>query len=258
MFFETKHSVAGKEFSVSHGEAITYPMHLHRAFEYFLQILGESEITVDGKTYILRSGDGLLIFPFQVHSYKNIKKGRYEIGFFAPETVAKFHKKTDGRIPTDNLFSFSSGICNYNFSGNVFLQKAHCYRICGEFDEGRTYISRSERICDDIIEALLLFIESNFRTECSLRCAASSIGYDYAYISKYFKAKIGIPYKTYVNMLRIRHRRYLLESTSLGILKIAEESGFGNPRTFNREFIGMVGITPTEYRRSIKRASAKE
>ena len=61
-----------------------------------------------------------------------------------------------------------------------------------------------------------------------------------------------------VYMLCIRHSRYLLESTSLGILKIAEESGFGNPRTFNREFIGMVGITPTEYRRSIKRASAKE
>ena len=258
MFFETKHSMPGKEFSVSHGEAITYPMHLHRSFEYLLQIGGESEITVDGKMYTLRSGVGLLIFPFHVHSYKNLKPGKHEIGFFAPEMVAQFHKKTNGRIPTDNLFSFSSEVSNCNASGNVFLQKAHCYRICGEFDEGRIYISRSERIGDDIIEALLLFIESNFRTECSLKAAAYSIGYDYAYISKYFKAKIGIPYKAYVNMLRIKHSKYLLESTSLGILKIAEQSGFGNPRTFNREFISITGITPSEYRKSIKTISAQE
>ncbi len=247
MLFQTEHSMYGEEFELSRGNGIDYPLHLHRSFEYFLQIKGKSQITVDGKTYMLSGGDAVLIFPFQVHSYQIIELGEYEIGFFAPELVAEFRKKADRLIPCDNLFFFNA-YCNTE-PENIFLKKAHCYRICGEFDRGRAYAPKNDNLSDDIIKSLLLFVESNFRNECSLKSAASAIGYDYAYVSKYFKRKTGIPFKKYVNIMRINQSRQLLRGTSKSVLEIAEECGFSCPRTFGREFIGIVGTTPSEYRK---------
>ncbi|MBQ4037312.1 MAG: AraC family ligand binding domain-containing protein [Clostridia bacterium] len=45
--------------------------HLHRAAELGLVVSGESELYVDGRFFPLRAGDLFIIFPDQIHSYRN-------------------------------------------------------------------------------------------------------------------------------------------------------------------------------------------
>lgn len=253
MFFESKHSIDQNEFYIRHGEAISFPIHLHRAFECFVQTEGRTLITIDGKEYELNPSDAVLIFPYQVHSYQKIEKGKYSILIFAPEIVAEFAKKTNKKLPANNLFHYE--IKSLDEPSNLFLQKSQCYEICGVFDKECEYFKQAESAGDDIIKELLLFIENNFRAECSLKSAAYATGYDYAYISKLFKRRLGIPFKKYVNMLRINEGKQLLISTSKGIMEIMEECGFSCLRTFNREFKELTKSTPTEYRLKHSEAS---
>ena len=67
MFFEPKHSIEENEFRLSFSKALTFPLHIHRSFEFYAQTDGAADVTVGDRTYRLSAGDAVLIFPFQVH-----------------------------------------------------------------------------------------------------------------------------------------------------------------------------------------------
>ena len=81
---------------------------------------------------------------------------------------------------------------------------------------------------DQILVQLLLFSDKNFRNRCLLRDAAATIGYDYAYISKLFKRKVGISFRQYVNNLRIIESKPLLTAGDKSIEEIARDTDRDN------------------------------
>ena len=246
MLFEAKHSLTDTDFILAWGDGMDFRLHMHRSYECFLQIKGSTEIVIDDKIYVLKEGEAVLIFPFQAHSYRKIDDGKYEKSIFAPELVPEFHKRVGGLIPKDNLFHLTShGVADMD---NHFLKKSYCYKICGEFERNAVYVPAKDKIRDDIVKLLLIFVENNYGSECTLLEAAASIGYDYAYVSKIFKRNTGVPFKKYVNIIRVAKSKMLLSTSRLSITEIAAECGFNCQRTFNREFKELVAVTPIEYR----------
>ena len=55
-----------------------------------------------------------------------------------------------------------------------------------------------------------------------------------------------------MNGIRIEHSKYMLTETALSVLEIALECGFGDIRSFQRNFKSMVGCSPLEYRTAEK------
>lgn len=247
MFFESKHSVSKQEFQLSFGSSIVFPLHLHRSFEFFAQISGTSEVVVGDKTYLLHSGDAVLIFPFQLHSYRGIGEGKRAICIFSPELVPDFYQEIAHRVPRDSRFSHT--ISQDIRTDNIFLRRAAAYGICGAFAPGRVYEDIRETNDMDLLTKLLLFAERNFRSECLLRDTAVTVGYDYAYVSKFFKRKVGLSFRRYVTLLRINESKQLLTESEKSISVICEACGFQSLRTFDREFQAVVGKTPSEYRK---------
>jgi AraC-like DNA-binding protein len=78
------------------------------------------------------------------------------------------------------------------------------------------------------------------------------VGYDYNYISKVFKKTTGLTFKEYLTDLRISEACQLLLHTEKSAREISEECGFGCQRSFNREFLTALGMTPVEYRKGQK------
>lgn len=71
-------------------------------------------------------------------------------------------------------------------------------------------------------------------------------------ITNIIKEQKGLTVVEYINMARLDYSRYLLSSSRPIVLKeIAEESGFGTPRTFQRQFRDRYGMTPSQYRKII-------
>ena len=249
MVFEAIHSFDEKEFSERVGKNLNCRMHLHRSFEYFKVLSGINEVVIDDKIYSLGEGESVLIFPYQSHSY-NAKTDdqSYLLYIFSPNIVPTFFSYIKNKLPLDN--KFSPDLPENIILKNDFHKKAFAYFLCGEFSINRQYYEKSSEFKDNYFENLLLYINQNFNSVCSLKDAANHIGYDYSYISKKFKSKMGIPFKDYVNYLRVTEAKHLLISTSHNLYEISEKCGFSSYRSFNREFYKWTSLTPSQYRKS--------
>ena len=237
-------------FFVTESTDPAFPPHIHRDFECFSQKSGCCEVTIDGKSYLLTSGKSVLIFPFQIHSYQMLEGGSFELFVFSPDLVPSYFKKVAGVIPEDA--SFCRPAIYAASEDSVFLKKSFAYGVCGAFDRDRAYVKRNDGFGNNILVDLLQFAMRNYQTSCLLREAAAKIGYDYAYVSKLFKRRVGVSFREYVNRLRISESKDLLASTSKSISEIATESGFQGLREFDRTFFKIEHLTPTEYRNKMK------
>ena len=247
MFFEPQHSIEENLFVIHYMMNTNFPLHLHHSFEYIEQLCGSTKITIDGQKYHLEPGDAALVFPLQTHSYATVSPGRLRICIFSKNFVADFYKTNENKLPESNKFKCT--LPQEISLDNVWHKKALTYFICGEFDKNREYVNASGKNENQIIVNLLLFSDKNFRGRCLLRDAAASIGYDYAYISKLFKRKVGISFRQYVNNLRIIESKRLLKDATKSIEEVAECCGFSSLRTFDREFLKQVETTPSNYQK---------
>lgn len=247
MFFESQHSLGKNEFRHHAGKDFAFPLHLHRAFEFYAQTEGTAEVTVGETVYLLSAGEAVLVFPFQVHAYRPIEGSRHEICIFSPDLAPDFYEKTAHARPTDPRFRYA--IPRDVKTDNLFLKRSVVYGICGSFDRDRTYREIPDRSGEDLLVELLLFADKHYREACLLRDAAQKVGYDYAYASRLFKRRVGIPFRAYVNFLRVNESRRLLKEGAKSVSQIADACGFRSLRTFDREFRAAVGVPPSEYRK---------
>jgi len=73
-----------------------------------------------------------------------------------------------------------------------------------------------------------------------------------AYFSQLFKNEIGIGVNNYITNHRVARGKYLLEKSELKMDDIARQCGFASTNYFNRTFKKITGMTPLQYRKSIK------
>lgn len=246
MVFQQIHSFYKDEFTVLRGKNLRFDTHIHRSFEIYTQVEGQSKIVIEDKEYILSKGEAVLIFPYQYHSYDYIGSSEYRLIIFSISLVPDFNGID--RIPNNNKFNFS--LPENPAMDNLFLKQGLAYSICGSFDIDRCYSKRKSSFLNDGLVTVLIYINKNYKQNCLLRDAVNEVGYEYTYISKMFKKSTGMTFNQYINRLRIHEGQNLLKKTTLGVSEIATECGFNSLRSFNRKFVEIVGTTPTKYRQS--------
>ena len=252
MFFESIHSLQGNEFMISDSQGITFPNHLHRSFELYAVIKGAEKVTIDGKVYIVEGGQAVLIFPWQIHSYEKLGEVEGKMCIFSPDHVPEVYEKIKEQYPENALFSFNAK--EVQGEDNVFLRRSLAYKICGEFDRTAVYCKREKDALreGDIFGKILLYVEENYTKQCRLLDIAKAVGYDYAYLSKFFKRKAGMAFCEYINLIRI-HESALLLREGKNVTEVAFLCGYGNLRTFDLAFQKIMGCTPTAYKKSTEK-----
>ncbi len=253
MFYELKHLGSPHYLKVEKGENFSFPMHLHQCFEVIVVLTGKMNITVDGKDYSLNSQEALLIFPNQIHSLESTQS-QHVLCIFSPRLVQAYATGVRGKIPIDNKLQLDSYLINaitsLSLDCSTTEKKGILYSVCSCFEKGAAYTERRNDN-EKLLLRIFSFVESEFDKDCTLSSLSEQIGYDYSYISRFFKKNMGISFNTYVNYYRLSHACYLMENTDMPILQCAMESGYVSLRSFNRNFKEHFNITPAEYRRSI-------
>jgi AraC-like DNA-binding protein len=132
-------------------------------------------------------------------------------------------------------------------------------RRMAELDEARQYMvtagkSRSsEEISPSIVKKLeeaLAYINDNYRSDISREGLAAKLDLHPDNFGRFFKIYTGRKTGDLINELRIRDAAELLISSDKNILEIALEVGFESLRTFNRAFLTVYGIQPSEFRKN--------
>lgn len=254
MFYEFQHFGISEHFCKEYGENFNFPLHLHHSFEFITVLEGTMQIVIDDNVYSLKKGESVLIFPHQLHSISS-KKSKHMLCIFSPELIKAYYSKISDKKPTKNIINIDryliSILDNLLTESSIFEKKGILYSICAEFDKKAEYINRIS-YDESVIHNIFTFVEQNYSTSCELWELSKKTGYSYSYISRCFKKITGISFNSYVNMYRISNACYLLNNSNFSILQCALESGYTSIRSFNRNFINLLSVTPTEYRKKIK------
>ena len=105
----------------------------------------------------------------------------------------------------------------------------------------------------DIIETACRYINENFAKDITLNDVAKHVFLSPIYFSAYFKKKTGERYIDYLQSIKLKKARELLEDTNVKIPTIAEMSGFRDTNYFHKIFKNQTGLTPSEYRKEYKK-----
>jgi two-component system response regulator YesN len=110
--------------------------------------------------------------------------------------------------------------------------------------------SLGEPYADDrLYSAILDFVHKNYNDDnLSLSMVADKLSLTAPYVTRYFKARNGMPLMQYVSKVRIEKAKELLLNSDIAIKEIVEKIGFVDENNFSRAFKKREGISPTKYR----------
>jgi AraC-like DNA-binding protein len=78
---------------------------------------------------------------------------------------------------------------------------------------------------------------------------AADLGMSESRFSRFFRRATGNTYTDFVNRVRINRACQLLMNSDRYITNICYEVGFNNVANFNRRFLEIKGVTPSEFRK---------
>ena len=93
------------------------------------------------------------------------------------------------------------------------------------------------------------YITENYNTNFSMTEIAEKSGMDSSQFSRCFKKASGNTFTGFVNRLRVNRACQLLTETDKYISTICYHVGYNNVANFNRRFVEIKKITPSEYRK---------
>jgi AraC-like DNA-binding protein len=154
------------------------------------------------------------------------------------------------RSSDDVAFTENDGRILVDFSDRLVAvyENAIEYRrkmIRDEYKKKYSITSQTE----EKIKRAVTYIREHYSRDISREGLAASLDISPNHLGKYFKLYTGKKINEYINELRIRDAATMLRVKSEeSIITIAFAVGFESLSTFNRAFMKIFGVTPTEYR----------
>jgi AraC-type DNA-binding domain-containing proteins len=104
----------------------------------------------------------------------------------------------------------------------------------------------------DPIEEALSILRNHASDSIRVSELAAQVGLSTSYFSSLFRRSVGCGVVEFQRRQRMSEARTLLDSTTLSISEIAVRVGYDDPFYFSRQFSKSNGISPRDYRRSMK------
>ncbi|HHU18867.1 MAG TPA: AraC family transcriptional regulator [Bacilli bacterium] len=248
MVFFQSHGVEEKEFF--HWMPLTeyqFPLHFHRAYELIFVKKGKLLVTVNHVEYTLESNQLIFIFSNHIHDIEIIGESEVTIILFSPELIGDFFTEYKGSSPSNPVIKLDS-LPNLETLTSIYKQKSFLYQLCGELVDQTEFIKIESSTKTRLLHRILLFVDENYQSNCSLKDVAKHLRYDYPYLSKLFVQMTNMTFTDYLNNYRISQACYLLKNSGFSISEVATQCGYNQLRTFHRNFKAIIGKSPKQYR----------
>ena len=106
------------------------------------------------------------------------------------------------------------------------------------------------------IEIVHQYVRDNLDGDICQAEIANVLGLGPPAFSRFFRAATGQTFVGFVNLLRVSEACRLLSDERLNITVVAMECGYRNISNFNRQFLALKGMNPSDYRERVRRLSA--
>jgi AraC-like DNA-binding protein len=259
--------------------------HCHDFYELYLHIRGGEFMGLDNQLYRLQPNQLFIIPPFSMHGlscthemrgyercYLNISTdvmkslgcGQIDLDHFLRSRTAQ-GQNTYQLTPGDAMRFASwlkelksresenaSSVARFrNYTVLTELLNLICQTVCGlEPLEG-------DEVSNSVIQEVLTYINNHYSQPIRIENLARSFGVSISYLSHEFARFTNRSVYEYVLYRRVMlARQQMLGNESLNT--IAYDCGFNDYSNFLRSFTKIVGVSPSQYRKQLRRYSNKE
>lgn len=251
--------------------------HFHDFFEIHILLSPEANHLIQGQRYQLKKYDIVLLHPKKLH------KSEYLVGTPSKRLIINFsYSKSylDNHPALEKLLHiFYEPDCIYRFDS---IQHNEVFSLLNKI-----YLTSKHSTCDELKEMLIqnyfveflytlqqlksynmytsypleselknkiyniaAYIHKNYDKPLSLSTLSKEFYISSFYLSHQFKRITGYALIHYIQMTRIRNAQYTLLHSHEKIIIIAEKCGFTSLSQFNRVFLKICGVSPSEYRKN--------
>lgn len=236
--------------------------HLHYHVEIVYMRSGHARAFIDSDVYDVCSGDLLVVFPNHIHRFEDIEeKNKYELFIVNPDIVPELAQRISEENPQNpvvkvassnprllSLIDILGNAAKFPSNSKQLLLKGYFLAFFAEVLE-MLPMKNGKPDENQAMRTVVQYCSQNFTKDLSLAILEKELHLSKYYISHLFGEKLGIRFNDYVNSLRVSEACRLLRISNMNITEIADASGFGTLRTFNRAFIKQMNISPSDYRK---------
>ena len=243
------------------GEAMQYPMHMHREIELYCQLSGSNTVNFAGIEHTMTAGEIAIAFPNEPHSYRGESSGRHLTFIADPDFCSDFSSvfrhyrpeypflkisETSQDLPM--ILEFLSGLST-SPAPDVKLLKGYLTVILFRIMEQLPLISEEKLTKRDLTSKVIYHLMQNYQSSISLESVSKALQVSKYEVSRIFSKQIKMGFNQYLNRIRLEQAIYLLTSTERSVTEIAFSCGFESLRTFYRVFAEQYKVSPMHYRK---------
>lgn len=242
--------------------------------QIFFVLNGKLAVGMAGSTLILSEKDFLILNSFQSYSaevgesglvmrfFVNLEKlnAYYDISkleFLGNSMEEDSQRHMRMRRLLEKCIAYYYGKRAGN--GRILLKLNSLYYEIAELLISSFSIVKNDRSSvgketeEALIQEMSRYIQVNYRSALRLEDLADHFFLSPAYISRFFKKKLGINFNRYLTEIRLNEAVKKLENTEKSLTWIAMDCGFPNIASFNKAFKEKYQMNPKSYRASGKK-----
>ncbi len=275
--FDPRQSMSSSTFEIFHycdAKFEGVPVHQHDFYEVYFFIGGNVEYSVEGKSYLLKEGDLLLINPLELHQPRIGPDQRtYERIVLWINKNYLSHLQSNNTSLTrcfdntnpkhTNLLRLSPSQKNYvslklnelisesngNNYGSDLAAEAVLIRFLVELNRLTLNTKENEAVIKNasaLITNILEYINEHYCEKLSLSILANEFFVSKYYLSHAFSDVVGTSVNRYITLKRLIHAKQML-SSGIKPTTAALHCGFNDYAGFYRAFTAEYGMTPKEF-----------
>ena len=239
---------------------LDYPQHCHDFFEVYYMEKGSCYYFIDNCSYLVESGDVVLIPTGIVHNtkYSDNNYTRYLINcskYFIPNSVIEvisdfkyvYHNEKV-KLEVANIFSRIKADYEKqdDFSNDSLRSLVNMLFILFARNPNQKV---NTVIKNKYVYKTIEYIKANFSSNVSLADAAKMCSVSQEHLSRIFKQETGYGFSEYLMLIRFNHAEYLLKNDDLSITETANKCGFEDSNYFSYMFKKKHGVSPSEFKK---------
>ena len=251
--------------------------HFHKEYELYYLLEGERYYFIDKQTYHIKKGSLVFIDQNQVHKTVGVSSFYHDrILIQIPEDIMKMVFTLLGGMDFANLYANCFGVLDLNDSGQQYVENL-LFDLMAEMKKKRTGYEFLVRVKVAELFVFILrckkgeyttyqvetvntqkhkkiheiaeYINIHYKDRISLEYLSKHFYVSKSYLSRIYKEVTGFTVNEYINIVRIKKAKLLLETSDKPITEVAELVGYDSITYFEKVFKDYMEISPLKYRK---------